>query len=162
MWRVLLLALFVSGAISLSAPAGAEPKSAKSAKSERPSAARAKAKGKASSKGKRAKKRRPRRSQAGGDARVSDTPAGAAAITTDAPTQDDPAPAEPEKLGVAGEGSDKKPRVYTFGGLDVEGKLRTPQLLYFRARVKQELDTSSGQKRSFLKELEQTADINGL
>jgi hypothetical protein len=55
-----------------------------------------------------------------------------------------------------------KPRVYTFGGLDLEGKLKTPQLLYFRSRMRQELDTSSPPRRSFLKELEETADAKGL
>ena len=55
-----------------------------------------------------------------------------------------------------------KPRVYTFGGLDVSGNLRAPQMLFFRGRVQQELDTSSPQKRSFLKELERTADAKGL
>jgi hypothetical protein len=55
-----------------------------------------------------------------------------------------------------------KPRVYTFGGLDVEGKLKAPQLLYFRSRMRQELDTSNSESRSFLKELEKTADEKGL
>jgi hypothetical protein len=55
-----------------------------------------------------------------------------------------------------------KPRVYDFGGLEVEGKLKTPQLLYFRGRVKQELDTSGPEKRSFMKELEKSADGKGL
>ncbi|HEY0715272.1 MAG TPA: hypothetical protein VGF45_21510 [Polyangia bacterium] len=58
--------------------------------------------------------------------------------------------------------SPPKPRVYTFGGLDVNGNLKAPQLLFFRGRVKQELDTSSPEKRSFLKELEKTADAKGL
>jgi len=55
-----------------------------------------------------------------------------------------------------------KPRVYTFSGLDVNGNLKAPQLLFFRGRVKQELDTSNPEKRSFLKELERTADAEGL
>ena len=55
-----------------------------------------------------------------------------------------------------------KPRVYTFGGLEVEGKLKAPQLLYFRSRMRQELDTSSSETRSFLKELEKSADEKGL
>ncbi len=55
-----------------------------------------------------------------------------------------------------------KARVYTFGGLDVTGTLKAPQMLYFRARVQQELDTSDRGKRSFLKELEGTADAKGL
>jgi hypothetical protein len=58
--------------------------------------------------------------------------------------------------------SPRKPRVYTFSGLDVEGKLKTPQLLYFRSRVKQELDTSTPEKRSFMKELEASAGEPGL
>ena len=55
-----------------------------------------------------------------------------------------------------------KPRVYDFGGLQVEGKLKTPQLLFFRTRVKQELDTSTPEKRSFMHELEKSADGKGL
>jgi hypothetical protein len=55
-----------------------------------------------------------------------------------------------------------KARVYTFGGLDVTGTLKAPQMLFFRARVQQELDTSTPEKRSFLKELEKTADAKGL
>ena len=55
-----------------------------------------------------------------------------------------------------------KDKVYTFTGLDVEGKLKTPQLLYFLNRVKLELDTSTPDKRSFMKELEKSADAQGL
>jgi hypothetical protein len=55
-----------------------------------------------------------------------------------------------------------KAKVYTFSGLDVEGKLKTPQLLYFLNRVKMELDTTGREKRSFLKELEQSSDDKGL
>ena len=55
-----------------------------------------------------------------------------------------------------------KDKVYTFTGLDVEGKLKTPQLLYFLNRVKLELDTSAPEKRSFMKELEKSADAKGL
>jgi hypothetical protein len=93
------------------------------------------------------------------------------------PPRAEPAPARdqaPEKTQTAATGSEaiaqvdpappkaSKPRVYTFGGLDVEGKLKAPQLLYFRSRMRQELDTSSAERRSFLKELEKTADEKGL
>jgi hypothetical protein len=77
----------------------------------------------------------------------------------------EPAAAEasaPSPAASAGGARPSKPRVYTFGGLDLEGKLKTPQLLYFRSRMRQELDTSGPQKRSFLKELEKTADDKGL
>jgi hypothetical protein len=58
----------------------------------------------------------------------------------------------------------KAPRtkVYNFTGLDVEGKLKTPQLLYFFDRVKLELDTTGQPKRSFIKELEATSTDKGL
>jgi hypothetical protein len=59
-------------------------------------------------------------------------------------------------------GKSPKAKVYTFSGLDVEGKLKTPQLLYFLNRVKTELDTTGHEKRSFLKELEQSSDDKGL
>ena len=51
-----------------------------------------------------------------------------------------------------------KTKTYTFGAMDVEGKLKTPQLLYFLNRVKLELDMSAPDKRSFMKELAKTAD----
>lgn len=51
-----------------------------------------------------------------------------------------------------------KTKVYTFGAMDVEGKLKTPQLLYFLGRIKLELEMSAPDHRSFMKELEKTAD----
>jgi len=55
-----------------------------------------------------------------------------------------------------------KTKTYTFGAMDVEGKLKTPQLLYFLNRVKLELDMSAPDKRSFMKELAKTADDKSL
>jgi hypothetical protein len=46
--------------------------------------------------------------------------------------------------------------------MDVEGKLKTPQLLYFLNRVKLELDMSAPDTRSFMKELERSADDKNL
>src|ERR1700710_287012 len=75
-----------------------------------------------------------------------------------APSRAEPAAAE------AGDGASptgKKPaktNVYTFGAMDVEGKLKTPQLLYFLNRIKLELEMSAPDHRSFMKELERTAD----
>src|SRR4029450_10585412 len=53
-------------------------------------------------------------------------------------------------------------KTYTFGAMDVEGKLKTPQLLYFLNRVKLELDMSAPDRRSFMKELQQSADDKNL
>jgi hypothetical protein len=55
-------------------------------------------------------------------------------------------------------GKSAKTKVYTFGAMDVEGKLKTPQLLYFLNRVKLELEMSAPDHRSFIKELEKSAD----
>ncbi len=55
-------------------------------------------------------------------------------------------------------GKPPKVKVYSFSGLDVEGKLKTPQLLYFLNRIKAEFDTSTLDKRSFMKELDRSAD----
>ncbi len=61
-----------------------------------------------------------------------------------------------------GGGKNVKTKTYTFGAMDVEGKLKTPQLLYFLNRVKLELDMSAPDKRSFMKELGQSADDKSL
>jgi hypothetical protein len=59
-------------------------------------------------------------------------------------------------------GGKVKSKAYSFGAMDVEGKLKTPQLLYFLNRVKLELDMSAPDKRSFMKELQQSADDKNL
>jgi hypothetical protein len=70
----------------------------------------------------------------------------------------DAKPAGEAKIG----GKNVKTKTYTFGAMDVEGKLKTPQLLYFLNRVKLELDMSAPDKRSFMKELGQSADDKSL
>jgi hypothetical protein len=71
---------------------------------------------------------------------------------------DEGKPAAEAKSG----GKTLKTKTYTFGAMDVEGKLKTPQLLYFLNRVKLELDMSAPDKRSFMKELNQSADDKSL
>jgi hypothetical protein len=56
----------------------------------------------------------------------------------------------------------KKAKVLSFGAMDVEGKMRTPQLLFFLGRVKAELDSTSQLHRSFIKELKATSKEKGL
>ena len=72
--------------------------------------------------------------------------------TTSTETDDTATPAGPPGTKTA------KTKVYTFGAMDVEGKLKTPQLLYFLNRIKLELEMSAPDYRSFMKELERTAD----
>jgi hypothetical protein len=76
-----------------------------------------------------------------------------------AAADDDGATTTPTKTA---DGKTLKTKTYTFGAMDVEGKLKTPQLLYFLNRVKLELDMSAPDKRSFMKELAKSADDKSL
>ena len=98
-------------------------------------------------------------------------PAAAAAPTTIAERSakvDRPAPrADDDGASTATKTTDGKTmtiktKTYTFGAMDVEGKLKTPQLLYFLNRVKLELDMSAPDKRSFMNELVKSADDKNL
>jgi hypothetical protein len=57
-----------------------------------------------------------------------------------------------------GGASASKMKSYTFGGLDIDGKLKTPQLLYFLNRMKSEFDTTTPDKRSFIPELKRSPE----
>jgi hypothetical protein len=53
-------------------------------------------------------------------------------------------------------GQDKGVKTYTFGAQEVEGRLRSPQILYFLRRVRAEFDAEPLGHRSFLLELSDT------
>jgi hypothetical protein len=96
-------------------------------------------------------------------------PAPAPATTTTTTTETAAAPSESgDEAAPAADAKGATPatkvktKTYTFGAMDVEGKLKTPQLLYFLNRVKLELDMSAPDKRSFMKELAQSADDKSL
>jgi hypothetical protein len=102
--------------------------------------------------GRKGKKRKP--------APAAVTPAPAAEETPETP---EPAGAvEPAKAaapeGKGGKKAAKGPKVMDFTGLAVEGKLRTPQLLYFLGRAKEELERASLEDRSFMPELVRSID----
>jgi len=65
------------------------------------------------------------------------------------PKKGDTKPATP---AAAKEGKDKKDKVknFDFNALDLNGRMRTPQLLYFLERANEELERASLEKRSFI------------
>jgi len=68
------------------------------------------------------------------------------------------APAPVEDKTIQTDASGKKSKTYSFTGLDIDGKLKTPQLLYFLNRMKSEFDTTTPSRRSFIPELKQSTD----
>jgi hypothetical protein len=92
------------------------------------------------------------------------------AVTAERPVKADKADAPADKSDgdtastttKSADGKTIKTKSYTFGAMDVEGKLKTPQLLYFLNRVKLELDMSAPDKRSFMKELARSSDDKSL
>jgi hypothetical protein len=78
-------------------------------------------------------------------------PDSGAAKAEDAKTSDGGATVTDPRTG-------SKSKQYTFGGLDIDGKLKTPQLLYFLNRMKSEFDTTTPDKRSFIPELKRSTD----
>jgi hypothetical protein len=54
------------------------------------------------------------------------------------------------------EEAEKGVKSYTFGAEEVEGRLRSPQILYFLRRVRAEFDAEPLGHRSFLLELSDT------
>ena len=69
-------------------------------------------------------------------------------------------PKKSAKTATAPAPASKGPKVksYDFGGLDIDGRLRTPQLLYFLNRMKSEFDTTTPDKKSFMPELQKSGD----
>ena len=53
-------------------------------------------------------------------------------------------------------------KTFDFTGLDLAGRLRTPQLIYFLDRAAQELELASLERRSFIPELEKSVDEESL
>ena len=69
-------------------------------------------------------------------------------------------PAAKPTGGKGGKGG--KAKVFDFTGLDLNGRLRTPQLLYFLERAAEELERASIRRRSFIPELVRSIDEESL
>jgi hypothetical protein len=67
--------------------------------------------------------------------------------------EDDLAAAESDIVEVDGQ----KVKVFRFSGLDISGRLKSPQLLYFLNRLRAEFDRPRLPHRSFMPELERSA-----
>jgi len=59
----------------------------------------------------------------------------------------DPKDSKDAKKGKDGKGG---PKTYDFTALDLNGRMRSPQLLYFLERANEELERASLEKRSFI------------
>ena len=90
-----------------------------------------------------------------GSAKADKNDKGAPADKADAP---DPAPTTKAKQP----GKKDAPKTYDFNALDLNGRMRTPQLLYFLERANEELERASLEKRSFIPHMVRSVDEEAL
>jgi hypothetical protein len=62
----------------------------------------------------------------------------------------DPVKLGGDKPGAKADGKSKQPKTFDFTALDLNGRMRSPQLLYFLERANEELERASLEKRSFI------------
>jgi hypothetical protein len=72
-----------------------------------------------------------------------------------------PAKAEPAKATVTGDKKSKE-KNFDFNNLQLNGQLRTPQLLYFLERANEELERASLEKRSFIPHIVRSVEEEAL
>jgi hypothetical protein len=104
-----------------------------------------------------AAKRRP---PAKHDAKVAGTePSKPAHAEAPSPSTAKPTAAADAEEAVHKEG-DTEVKTLEFGGLDIEGQLRTPQMLYFLNRLRAEFERPQLPHRSFMPELQRSTKEN--
>jgi hypothetical protein len=59
-------------------------------------------------------------------------------------------------------GKDGKVKNFDFNALDLNGRMRTPQLLYFLERANEELERASLEKRSFIPHMVKSVEEESL
>lgn len=62
----------------------------------------------------------------------------------------------------AKESKEGKVKNFDFNGLDLNGRMRTPQLLYFLERANEELERASLEKRSFIPAMAKSVEEESL
>jgi hypothetical protein len=149
MMRVLRM-LILSAAVALAAPPvqAQDKPSARESAAERRAARRAAARAKK----KKADKPTPEAKPAADDKPVPES-AAAAAAPAPAPVLDD---ATVRKEG------ETEVKTVEFSGLDIEGQLKTPQLLYFLTRLRAEFGRPRLPHRSFMPELSRSSGEKAL
>jgi hypothetical protein len=70
--------------------------------------------------------------------------------TAPAEAKPDPAKSDAKAAADAKAAKNAKPKTYDFTALDLNGRMRSPQLLYFLERANEELERASLEKRSFI------------
>jgi hypothetical protein len=67
-----------------------------------------------------------------------------------------------EKADTVGKNGKDKVKNFDFNGLDLNGRMRTPQLLYFLERANEELERASLEKRSFIPHMVKSVEEESL
>lgn len=75
------------------------------------------------------------------------------------PSEPGDTPKDAKKTGPA---KATNPKTYDFTSLDLNGRMRTPQLLYFLERANEELERAFLEKRSFIPHMVRSVDEEAL
>lgn len=144
---VLIATLLVGGGVALGSAASvdAKPRRAVHAKAKKPAKKPAKGKGK----GKKGAEAEAEPAASGSAAPEAEPKTRVAGATTGA------ADAGANVVGVTEKG-DSGVKVYKFGAQEVEGRLKSPQIIYFLRRVRAEFSAGDLGHRSFMRELSDT------
>jgi hypothetical protein len=67
-----------------------------------------------------------------------------------------------EKAETVSKNGKEKVKNFDFNGLDLNGRMRTPQLLYFLERANEELERASLEKRSFIPHMVKSVEEESL
>jgi len=87
---------------------------------------------------------------------VADAGAAAQAEATPLPTRGEPESRPVDAGAIEAKTLDGGTRVFRFGEVEIEGRLRNPQLVYFLRRVRAEFAAGELGHRSFMRELSDT------